>query len=628
MRIIFTILSFWCFQVKATIYYVSNAGSNAANGTSTGTSWQTIAKVNATIFSPGDQILFKAGDSWNERLNITVSGTAGNVITFGSYGTGLKPIITGFQTASGLTTSGGNIWTATLSNSVPNLNMVLINGAIAHKARYPNTTYLLTNAGSSTTVINTALIGTPNYTGGELVIYPLQYVSDITKILSQSGGALTVNEITSSSSGNNPFFIQNLPSLLDMAGEYTYDSASKLFSCYASSLPTVQYSTKDTLVNNRYHDYITFDGLNITGSNMLGLGIDTAHHVTIQNCNFNYSGSDAITRSGSMYNTIQNDTIQNSFTRAIWTTWRSDNSLIDNNYIKNTGMIPGMNYSGNLTSMGMHAYGKFGVVSNNRIDSTGYNAIYFNGDTSLIYRNYITNFCQNKGDGGGIYTYAQIQAGSIVRSNIILNGLTTASPCIYLDDNSHYITVDSNTVYNGFRYCVQFNHPNHIEFHDNTIIDSLGCGVFHSVTGNITNLNFTRNIIYIKDSVQPVMNLWYGSSQIFTSTMDSNYFLRPIKEAFKFEIGVINTYYSLADWTAATGFEAHSHETPAGITSAGTLYYNATLTNSTIPLTGSYKSAKGVTYTGSVTIPPFQSIILFPIISPGTTGRIGNLNFQ
>src|SRR6187431_3285048 len=73
-------------DARATIYYVSNQGNDANNGTSKKTAWRTIAKVNASRFEPGDKILFKKGDTWNERLNPPSSGSAGNAIIFGSYG--------------------------------------------------------------------------------------------------------------------------------------------------------------------------------------------------------------------------------------------------------------------------------------------------------------------------------------------------------------------------------------------------------------------------------------------------------------------------------------------------------------------------------------------------------------
>jgi len=91
-------------------YYVSNTGSDTNNGTSESTPWQTIAKVNASTFSPGDQILFKRGDTWREILIISSSGTLENYITFGNYGTGDKPRLYGSVKGTDWTEYGTNIW--------------------------------------------------------------------------------------------------------------------------------------------------------------------------------------------------------------------------------------------------------------------------------------------------------------------------------------------------------------------------------------------------------------------------------------------------------------------------------------------------------------------------------------
>lgn len=79
-----------------TIYYVSSAGNDSNNGTSTASPWKTISKVNSFAFVPGDNILFKCGDTWlAERLLIRRSGAAGQEILFKNYGTGSLPVIDG-----------------------------------------------------------------------------------------------------------------------------------------------------------------------------------------------------------------------------------------------------------------------------------------------------------------------------------------------------------------------------------------------------------------------------------------------------------------------------------------------------------------------------------------------------
>ena len=75
-------------------YYVDATGGNDSNaGTATNSAWKSIAKVNTSSFSAGDFILFKRGETWREPLVVSSSGSTGNPITFGAYGTGALPVL-------------------------------------------------------------------------------------------------------------------------------------------------------------------------------------------------------------------------------------------------------------------------------------------------------------------------------------------------------------------------------------------------------------------------------------------------------------------------------------------------------------------------------------------------------
>jgi hypothetical protein len=95
----------------AATYYVDAAnGNDLNNGTSQAKPWKTIAKVNASRFYPGDQILFKAGEVCREQLIVPSSGSSGNPITFGAYGTGAKPILSGANIIAGWQAETQYIW--------------------------------------------------------------------------------------------------------------------------------------------------------------------------------------------------------------------------------------------------------------------------------------------------------------------------------------------------------------------------------------------------------------------------------------------------------------------------------------------------------------------------------------
>ena len=75
-------------------YYVdATSGKDSNNGTSPETAWQTLERVNKEVFQPGDQILFKAGETWTGALKPQGSGVEGAPIVIASYGEGKKPIL-------------------------------------------------------------------------------------------------------------------------------------------------------------------------------------------------------------------------------------------------------------------------------------------------------------------------------------------------------------------------------------------------------------------------------------------------------------------------------------------------------------------------------------------------------
>ncbi|MDN3666948.1 DNRLRE domain-containing protein [Algibacter miyuki] len=94
-------LCFSFFNVYATDYYIdATNGDDSNNGTSASTAWETLAKVNTTIFQPGDAILFKAGESWYGTIKPQGSGAVNNPIVMGKYGSGANPAIHGDGTVN------------------------------------------------------------------------------------------------------------------------------------------------------------------------------------------------------------------------------------------------------------------------------------------------------------------------------------------------------------------------------------------------------------------------------------------------------------------------------------------------------------------------------------------------
>lgn len=99
MKLIFLFLLLTSYSFSESYYIDATAGDDSDSGKTSGTAWQTVDKINSLIsenfFSPGDKILFKKGEEWqNTFLEITnLKGNSKTKIIFDSYGIGTKPII-------------------------------------------------------------------------------------------------------------------------------------------------------------------------------------------------------------------------------------------------------------------------------------------------------------------------------------------------------------------------------------------------------------------------------------------------------------------------------------------------------------------------------------------------------
>ena len=80
-------------SAHAATYYISQStGNDSSDGLTEAKPWKTLAKA-AIDLSPGDKILLKCGDTWDEELHPKGSGTPAAPIVISSYGKGNKPII-------------------------------------------------------------------------------------------------------------------------------------------------------------------------------------------------------------------------------------------------------------------------------------------------------------------------------------------------------------------------------------------------------------------------------------------------------------------------------------------------------------------------------------------------------
>lgn len=88
-------LFFAAILFAGTFYIDSDNGLDASEGTTPGTAWQSLDKVNDMALGPGDTVAFRAGGMWTGSFKCSGSGIENSPIVITSYGEGPRPIVDG-----------------------------------------------------------------------------------------------------------------------------------------------------------------------------------------------------------------------------------------------------------------------------------------------------------------------------------------------------------------------------------------------------------------------------------------------------------------------------------------------------------------------------------------------------
>lgn len=666
-RLLFILLLLISQQSFATNWYISNSGDNAHAGTTPSTPWQTISKVNSSFsgFASGDSVLFERGGIFYGEIIVNKSGSSGNPIIISSYGTGAKPIITGFTTASGFTSIGINLWESTVITGTNRVNMVTESGIPTGMGRYPNSGYrTFQTSNANISITDNTLANVPNFTGGEVCVRKYHWYLSRDSISNHAGNTITYVG-TSGLNSNDGFgyFVQNHFNTLDAQGEWFFNKATRKIDIYSATSPTnIKVSTIDTLFYIAGFDNITIDGIAFDGGNVssivFGTTLSASTNITIKNCDLNNSGRDAIYGTNDDLATITNNTIYNSYNNAIYLENEggySTNATITSNDINQAGYIAGMGYANQAYGTnysGITVYGANPLIQYNTIDSVGYNAIAFFYNNSKIYNNFINNFCFVKDDGGGIYTVDMqglIETGREIVGNIVLNaigagqGTTDGSSAqgIYVDDRADGIAIVGNTVGNSIYASLYVHNGTNLNIRANTFYNGMQRGQLfvhdsYATGFPIRSVTDNSNIVYVNTAgvlITEISTIRNDIDTMFTM-IDSNVYARPISPSGTIihttrTVGVTPTAgnYTLATWkTAYPLWDIHTSQLPLN-TATPELKYNASSSPLTYNFSGFSKiDVYGTVYNNSAIIPAWSSKILLPngVIPPSNINPVAN----
>jgi len=201
-----------------TTYYVAANGNDALAGTSPATAWATIDHLNNYALNPGDSVLFNRGDTFTVTtsggVNSNYGGTTGKPITWGAYGTGAQPIISG-----GASFTGG--WAATGTANVYSIAQASYVGGLLYGGVWALANR---NNGGTGTITTLAAMNTPSWwwSGGTLYLHtPDSLATANGKAIIVNNQADLLNIDVSSATNKGPVTLQGL--------EFRYSSDATLY---------------------------------------------------------------------------------------------------------------------------------------------------------------------------------------------------------------------------------------------------------------------------------------------------------------------------------------------------------------------------------------------------------------
>lgn len=458
-------------NAAGTTYYVDTTGSDANDGTSLSTPFQTIQRA-ASVAAAGDTVYIRGG-TYRETVTPANSGTPGNPITFQSYN-GETVVVSGNDLVTGWTIDSGNIYKAPMSWSLGAGNQVFVDGAMMDEARWPNQTGTLLNPTRSTAgvgsdathVVDMSLPGGDNYwngatiwiTSGSAWIAQTSTVTAYNSILKKlTFGTLKASGSAYTPKSGNKYYLSGIRAALDTANEWWYDSANAQLYLWVPgggdpSSHTVEAKRRNNAIDLSGKAYITIDGIQTTASTIVT--DSQSNHILLQgivakylshsklNTSANEQSNLGVILDGS-YNELRNSEVAYS-SGSLITIKGSYNNVI-NSYIHDGGYVP--NWEGLVNLQGANS-----LISYNTVADAGRVTVYFSLGMSAnaIQYNNIYNAGWMTDDLGMLYGPNVDGQNTEIHHNYVHdNKASSTKPGIYLDNYTNNFIIHHNVMWNN-----------------------------------------------------------------------------------------------------------------------------------------------------------------------------------
>jgi hypothetical protein len=653
--IIYLLLSIKCCY--GTTYYVKVAGGTGS-GLDFANAWS-YAYYNsiASTLAAGSGVNFLRGETYYGALN-TQPGVSGNPTTYGTYGSGANPIISGFSTLTSWSLSSGHIYYATLSFS--QVQNVVVDGVQKGMGRYPNTGWLVYDSHSGNTSITGTTIGAlpASYVGGEVAIKKYRYIIDRHKITAQASNTITYDATNSygqntsyDPTDGNGYIIQNHVNTLDQDGEWAYDAGTSRLYMYFSGTPTgrtVKASTISTLATLNSSSYVTFNNIDFEGG-ITGIAGFGAANIIFNTCRMSLMGTGIYNADCSNWE-INSCTINYCTTNGIFSEIGGQNTRVITSLVANCGLIEGMGESGDGKYNTISIAGDGTVVSGCTVQNSGFNGVAFIGDDILVENNRIDSTSKVKDDAAAIYTFTSpgvTASNRIIRGNIVTNCIGNPNgaqsngdtlgegAAIYLDGNSNHTEVYDNICAYG-NWAGLFNNANpNNTWYRNTAYDFafqmlVTCNGISPAYGSVRNLSIYENSFIARTASQLTLyvTMTVNDSPGNFGVFNSNYYARPISEGTTINFTDylhVSTDMTLATWRGTYSLDQASLASQVTTTNPSDIRfdYNYTASPSTVSLGAINKDVSGTNYRGTMGLGAYGGrVTVFNAVLPVSSTKV------
>jgi len=461
------------------------------------------------------------------------------------------------------------------------------------------------------------------------------------------------------------YFFQKHLNTLDVDGEWFFDTEKGILYLCSDTDPNTneyQYSAYPVAVNIVNSRSIALEGLKIEMAVSTGIKIESSQHVDIRDCEIVWCGQMGIRVEASSA-LIESNSISDCFSAGIRTSGEGRVVFTRNN-VSNIGLIAGRGSGRN----GIYLMGGNSEASYNRLSNIGYLGIQHLNGGNKISRNVIDRYNLVAFDGGAIYTHND-QLGSVVEENIILNGVPNAvglgdsiadmevpfTTGIQCDRGTENLIIRNNTISfpqinrgpdRGIH--INFNSIDNLFLGNTILVKGAGISTLDrdpydrepgeasppSMSGN----RFEENILVCTDAANSIAN--YGAMGCFSlketeqcDVENQGLFLNNVCAApFKgskviYELhrncnpgrpAFERWHSTAAEWNDSQPYASGNLDAPIMIDELSAsedfiqLFYNDSDKPRTFTLTeGAYVDPSGKPVSGSVSVAPWRSIVLF-----------------